>query len=156
MRYNGRILALAAALVVVFAVAAPAAFAAKPKHGITLLGPKEGAVVPTVIASSRVPTFKARVRGPGSVWIRVCKRKQLDRAGELCSNDPDEIDRPKRGKKTRRGRFYSFKPEAYTFDSYYLNSPGRYWWQIYRIDCVDTRGPLDCTQESRLRKFTVR
>ncbi len=155
MRYS-KWMGVALAAIAMAVVAAPTASAAKPKNGITLLGPKEGAVVPTVIASNSTPTFRARVRGPGSVWIRVCKRKQLDRAGELCSNDPDEIDRPKRGKRTRRGRLYTFTPEAYTFDSYYLNTPGTYWWQIYRIDCRRTPGPLDCTAESRLRRFTVR
>ena len=153
-----RVLALAVALAAVTALCVSAAGAASPaKNGIRLLSPKNGAAVPTVIASGKVPTFKARVRGRGSVWFTVCKSKKRGPDGQLCRGNADDLDRGKKGKKTKRGRSYSFKPDVYTFPTYYLNTPGTYYWQVFRISCRTTRaGRLDCPQESKLGKFVVK
>ena len=155
MKVRGLGLMLLAVAITVCSVSV--AGAASVKHGVRLLSPKNGAIIPTVIASGKTPTFKARVRGKGVVYFRVCKSKKRDKQGQICGNRaPDDIDRGKKGKRTKKGRNYSYKPIAYTFPSYYLNTPGTYYWQVYRIDCVRRRnGSLDCLQESPLHKFKV-
>ena len=151
-----RVLALAVALAVTALCVSAAAAAIPAKNGIRLLSPKSGADVPTVIASGKVPTFKARVRGHGHVWFTVCRSKKRAADGQLCRGKADDLDTGKKGKKTKRGRYYSFKPDVYTFPSYYLNTPGTYYWQVFRISCRDIHGRLDCPQESKLGKFVVK
>lgn len=139
----------------VTAICASVAGAANVKHGIRPIAPKNNAVV----AKGTTPTFKARVRGKGTVYFVVCKSKKRDRDGKACARKQEDIDRGKKGKKSKRGRTYTFKPERFTFPSYYLNTPGTYYWQVYRIDCVRTRSRkrlFDCIQESPIKKFRVR
>jgi hypothetical protein len=152
-----RLLALAFVVAAVTALCVSTAGAASStKNGIRLLSPKNGATVPTVVASGKVPTFRARVRGHGHVWFTVCRSKKRAADGQLCRGNADALDTGKKGKKTKKGRYYSFKPDVYTFPSYYLNTPGTYYWQVFRISCVDRHGRLDCPQESRLGKFVVK
>ena len=154
-----RLFALGVAMAAITAGFVSAAGAASSaKNGVRLLSPKSGTIVPTVVASGATPTYKWRVRGKGVVFFRLCNSKARDRDGQLCpKRAPTDIERGKKGKKTKKGRYYSYKPEAYTFPTYYLNTPGTYYWQAYRIACKRKRGGrLDCIQESPTWRLVVR
>lgn len=136
-----RSLATAAVAASVLVSAAPAG--AVTKHGITPLSPKAGATLPV----GQPATFKARVKGPGKVWFHICKSKKKDRDGQICYEEA--IDPGKRGK----NRVFSITPQLYTFPEYFLQAPGTYYWQAYRIDC--RVGSTDCIQEGPVMRFKV-
>src|SRR3954452_6928246 len=104
-------------------VVAPSAQAAT-LHGITPLSPKSGATVP----AGQSPTFKMRAKGPGQVWVHVCTSKKKDSEGVICSES--SIGRAK-----KTGSTYSYKPKFFDFPEFWLNTPGTYYWQVYRISC---------------------
>jgi hypothetical protein len=132
-----RILALA--LVAVLACTASALGATR--HGITPLAPKSGATV----ARGKSPTFKMRVKGPGQVSVHVCKSKKKDRQGVICSTE--SIGRAKKVK----GHVFRYKPRFFDFPTFWLNTPGTYYWQAFRISCEGG----DCEQEGPVVKFKV-
>jgi hypothetical protein len=125
------------ALVVALAPAGPAQAAS----GITPLSPKSGATVPV----GKSPTFKLRVKGSGHVWVHVCKSKKKSKSGVICSKET--IGEAKRGK----GGVHTYKPAFFDFPGFWLNSPGTYYWQAYRIACAGG----DCQQEGKIVKFKV-
>jgi hypothetical protein len=116
--------------------------AAQASGGITPLSPKKGATVP--VGTS--PTFKMRVRGPGQVWVHVCKSKKRDADGVICST-------PDLGRAKKKGGVFQYKPKFFDFPSFWLNTRGTYYWQAYRIDC--NADISDCKQESKITKFKV-
>jgi hypothetical protein len=132
----------AGALVAAFAAAAPAQAAS----GITILSPKNGATVPT----GERPTFKMRVKGSGQVWVHVCESKKKDSKGVIC-NGGDAKDM---GRATRKNGVFSYKGKFFDFPEYWLNSPGSYYWQAYRIAC-EGGNTSDCLLESKITKITV-
>src|ERR1044071_5608566 len=105
---------------VALALAAPA-FAG---NGITVVSPKSGAKVK---AGTR-PTFKVRVSGSGTVWVHVCKSKKKDSEGVICSTEL--IHQMK-----KKGGTASVKAPFFDYPDFWLNSPGTYYWQAYRISC---------------------
>jgi hypothetical protein len=116
---------------------------AQAASGITPLSPKAGATV----AAGESPTFKMRVKGSGQVWVHVCKSKKKDSEGVICSDE--SIGRAK-----KKGGSFRYKPKFFDFDEFWLNSPGTYYWQAFRIACEG--GDLsDCKQESKIVKFKV-
>ena len=130
-----------AALLVVLALAGPA-FAAT-KNGITPLAPKAGTSVP----AGKSPVFRMRAKGPGQVWVHVCKTKAKDSDGVICTDE--SIGRAKR----KRGRVFEYKPKFFDFPEFWLNSPGRYFWQAHRISC--NADASDCRQEGPTVRFRV-
>jgi hypothetical protein len=131
----------------VLVLAALAAFAAagvaQAASGITPLSPKANATV----AVGKSPTFKMRVNGSGQVWVHVCKSKAKDSKGMICNDEAI-------GRAKKKGGSFSFKPKFFDFPDFWLNSPGTYYWQAYRIQCEG--GDLDdCLQESKITKFKV-
>jgi hypothetical protein len=153
LRVLGSILLIATVSLCVVA----AAGAKSAAHGVRLLSPKNKAVIPSTRVSGKVPTFKARVRGKGWVYFSICKSKKRSSEGQLCKGKADEFSRGKKGKKTKKGRYYSYTPQVLTFVDYTFNTPGTYYWQVFRIDCVRKHNrKFDCIQESPLRKFTVK
>jgi hypothetical protein len=120
-------------------VLAPASLAAS---GITPLSPKSGATVPMGTS----PTFKLRVKGSGQVWVHVCKSKKKDSEGVICSTE--SIGRAK-----KKGGVFQYKPKFYDYPTFWLNSPGTYYWQAHRIACEG--GTSDCRQEGPIVKFKV-
>ena len=119
--------------------AAPAL--AATKHGITPLAPAAGDEVP----KGTSPTFRARVRGAGEVWVRVCSSADKDRDGVIC-------DRLALGRATRhKGGVYEFKPRYRDFPDFWLNRAGTYHWQAYRVACVKS----DCRAEGPIVRFRV-
>lgn len=130
---------LAAAALLLPAVAADAA----TKHGITPVSPKQSAV----FGPGATPTFKMKVRGAGSVWVHVCKRKAKAADGTICSEESI-------GQARRNGRYFQYTPKFFDFPDFWLNTPGTYYWQAHRIDC--SSGTADCKQEGPIRKLRIR
>ena len=131
-------------VLVALALAVPAVAAAATKNGITPLTPKADSTVE--VASQ--PTFKMRVRGKGSVFVHVCKsRKRSKKEGLICNKEV--IAEAKR----KRGNLFQVKAKYFDYPEFWLNSPGTYYWQAYRIDCT---GDLkDCKREGPVVRFKV-
>ena len=132
-----RMLALTVALSFLAAGSAEAA----TKNGIKPLAPKAGTSVPV----GKRPTFRMKVKGPGQVWVHVCRSKKKDSEGVICSKESIGRARKKNG-------VYQFKAPFFDFPAFWLNSPGRYYWQAFRIDC----NAQDCEQEGPIVRFRVK
>jgi hypothetical protein len=120
----------------------PVAYGAT-KNGITPTSPKAGKTIPV----GERPTMKGRVKGPGVIYVHVCKSKKKDADGLICSKAA--IQKAKK----RQGRF-SVKLKFFDFPEFWLNSPGTYYWQAHRIACEG--GDIsDCRQEGPTIRFKV-
>jgi len=120
----------------------PASASAATKNGITPLAPKAGKSVP----AGKSPTFKVRAKGPGTVWVHVCKSKKKDKNGVICH-------KASIGQAKKKSGVFRFKPQFFDFPAFWLNSPGSYYWQAHRISCEGTTS--DCRQEGPTVKFRV-
>jgi hypothetical protein len=115
------------------------------KNGLTPLSPKAGDSVP----AGKRPTFKLKFKGPGQIWVHVCKSKRKDASGLICTDE--SIGRAKKTSSTRA----RYKAKFFDFPEFWLNSPGTYYWQAHRIACED--GDItDCRQEGPIVKFKVK
>ena len=114
--------------------------AAAGKNGIRPVSPKQGSTVPV----GKSPTFKMRVRGPGQVWVFVCKSAKKKKDGTICN-------RPSIGPAHKHGGLYTYKPGFYDYPKFWLNTPGTYYWQAHRIDCSGS----DCEKEGPVVRFKV-
>jgi hypothetical protein len=138
MRRGGQIAVMAVAATLTLAGAASGV----EKNGITPLAPKADATV----REGRAPTFRMRVDGSGTVWVHVCKSRRRRADGTICSTASI-------GQARRSGGEYRYRPKFFDYDSFWLNSPGRYYWQAHRIDC--SGGTEDCKQEGPVVRFRV-
>jgi hypothetical protein len=111
--------------------------------GITPLSPASGATVP----KDTRPTFRLRVHGKGTVWVRVCKSPKRHRDGTIC--DSSNFGRARRS----HGSLYTYRPRLFKFAGYWLQTPGTYYWQAYRLDCV--KSLKDCRQEGAVTRFRI-
>jgi hypothetical protein len=109
-------------------------------RGITPLAPKGGATVP----AGEAPIFRMRVRGPGQVWVHVCRTDRKGPSGVICGKLAV-------GRATERDGTYEFKPRFFDFPGYWLNRKGTYYWQAFRIAC----NAQDCRQEGKVVRFKV-
>ena len=142
MRLRPRAATGAVALAELVSGAVPAAAPAATKNGITPKRPKAGA---TVAVGSR-PTFRFTVKGAGTLWVHVCTSRKRDSEGLICTDGM--ISQAK-----RKGSTGSMKAKFFDFETFWLNAPGTYHWQAYRIDC---EGDLsDCKQEGPVVTFRV-
>ena len=124
------------------ALAGPAA--AATKNGITPLAPKAGTSVP----AGKAATFRMRVSDPGAgVFLHVCKSNKKDKDGMICKKAT--ILQAKK----RKGVFVA-KQTFFDFPAFWLNNPGTYYWQAYRIEC--SSGSSDCKQEGPVVRFKVK
>jgi hypothetical protein len=130
------------ALLVTGLLILPGSASAATKNGITPLAPKAGKSVP----AGKSPTFKLRAKGPGPVWVHVCKTKRKDKNGVICH-------KASIGQARKRSGVFRFKPQFFDFPAFWLNSPGTYYWQAHRISCEGTTS--DCRQEGPTVKFRV-
>ena len=133
---------LTIALVVAGLLVLPSAASAATKHGITPLAPKAGKSVP----AGKSPTFKLRAKGPGQVWVHVCKSKKKDKDGRICHKAAI-------GRAHKKGGSFRYKPKFFDFPAFWLNTPGTYYWQAHRISCEGNLS--DCRQEGPIIRFKV-
>jgi hypothetical protein len=131
-------------LAVAALLALPTAALGATKHGITPKSPKAGSTIP----SRQSPTLKGRVKGPGKVFVHVCKSKKKDDTGVICSDAAIQQAKKKNGK-------FSAKLKFFDFSGSWLNNPGTYYWQAFRIACVVGSDLSDCNQEGPIVKFKV-
>jgi hypothetical protein len=122
-------------------VVAPSPASAATKHGITPLTPKAGTVLPV---GSPI-TLSARVKGKGGVFFHVCTSPKKDRTGLICK-DGLMVDA-----KTKKGRVFSVTPPLFSYPDYFMQRPGTYYWQAYRI----AREGHDLNQEGPVVAFSV-
>ena len=133
---------LALTALAALAVSGPAS--AATKNGITPLAPKAGTSVP----SGQAATFRMRVSDPGSgVFVHVCKSNRKNREGMICKKAT------LLQAKKRKGVFVA-KQTFFDFPAFWLNNPGTYYWQAYRIECFS--GSSDCKQEGPVVRFKVK
>jgi hypothetical protein len=131
-------------LIVAGLLVLPSSAAAVTKNGITPLAPKAGTSVP----AGKRPTFKVRAKGPGQVWVHVCKNKRKNAEGLICARNQEAI-----GRARKKNGIFRFKAPFFDFPAFWLNSPRTYYWQAHRISC---EGDLnDCRQEGPIVKFRV-
>ena len=124
------------------ALAGPAS--AATKNGITPLAPKAGTSVP----AGKAATFRMRVKNPGpGVFMHVCKSKKKNREGMICKKATILQAKKKKG-------VFQAKQKFYDFPAFWLNNPGTYYWQAYRIECHS--GSSDCKQEGPVVRFRVK
>lgn len=138
------LVALVAALAAVPATAG-AAGVVKPQ----LLSPKRGAV----LAVGTQPTFKVKDLGRpygGSVYISIATSRHVDRRGRLVdTGDGGTFSKMVRKKNNR----WTYTPPNYTFDTWFMNKPGTYYWQASHTD--PQCRVIGCTVLSRVRTFKV-
>ena len=131
---------IAAALAFLALGAAPAL----AKNGVTPIAPKAGDTVP----AGKSPTFKLRIVGDhNGVFVHVCKARRKDGDGMICRKELIQRARKKSGNR------YEVKPKFYDYPEFWLNTPGTYYWQAYRIAC--DAGIDDCKSEGPVVKFKV-
>lgn len=140
------VLALVAAVLAssMLLAGARAAGAASPQ----LLAPGNG----KVLARGSQPVFKARDTDPNSrkysVYVTISRSKKRDKRGDLKRTRIGTF-----ASMDRKGKYgFTYKPEAYTFDTWFMQAPGKYYWQVFHIDCR-VKG---CHVHSKIRSFTVR
>ena len=136
-----RLLPLTLLLAVLAAIAVPAL--AAERNGVRPTAPKAGAELPP----GEVVTFRGRVSGAGSVWVRVCKTRTTGEAGLICA-------RGLQVRAKRDGNDWRATPPVYDFPSYWLNTKGTWYWQAHRVAC-DVSG-RNCLKPGPVQAVEVR
>ena len=132
----------AAALAISLAATGATATAA---GGPTPVAPSNG----KTLKAGKAFTFKVSSKQPGGVFLKVSKSKAKNKKGTLAAKDDLYFREMK-----KKGSTYSKKTEAYdALPEYFLNKPGRYYWQAYRIDCAAQK---DCEVEGPIRSFRIK
>jgi hypothetical protein len=142
-----RIFTVSGAVAVMAVVFVAGTAGAEAEHGITPLAPKAGAVIK---AGSR-PTFRARVSAKdGAVWVYVCRSKVRDEDGVICRTTAYARQRAER----KAGHVVEYRPSPSGRAGAWLRTPGTYYWQVVRLDCLIS--PTDCFQEGPIRRLVIR
>jgi hypothetical protein len=81
------------------------------------------------------------------VFVHVCKSRRKAGDGMICSKEM--IGKAKK----KSGSRYELKAKFFDFPEFWLNSPGTYYWQAYRIACNASLD--DCKAEGPVVKFKV-
>ena len=133
---------VAAVLVAGFALLTAAV--AHAANGITVVSPKAGVegqdrLAPDVQGQGR--RRRHRLRPRLQVQEEGRRRRDLQQGARSA--------RPR-----SKGGTASLKPPIYNYPAFWLNSPGTYYWQAYRINC-EGDDLDDCQQEGPIVKFKV-
>lgn len=142
-RARALLIVLATLIATVAAVSPATAAVVAPQ----LLSPKAGAVLPVGTQA----TFKIKDLGQpyrGNVWIGVSSTKKKDRYGRLKDTSPNGTYS---AMKPGRHRRWSFLTPSYVFPDWFMNRPGKYYWQAGHIQC----GNNGCYVVSKVRSFVV-
>jgi hypothetical protein len=142
-------LAAVASLLMLFAGVSAAGALTHPK----LLGPKRGTVYPV---GSR-PTFKVRDTSRNArryrMYVTIANAKKFKKSGankgDLLMTKPGDFSDLKRS-----GSTFTYTPPLYTFPTWYMVVPGKYYWQAFHIDCSQRH--FRCHVHSKLGSFYVR
>lgn len=114
----------------------------------TLVNPPNGKEVKV---GSR-PTFTARTRPDATVILEVSKSRKRGRDRTIGNDAYLRVMNPKPGGKYQR------RADSYPdLDSYFLNRPGTYYWQVHRINCREQKSndPNKCTIPSKVNRIVV-
>lgn len=84
--------------------------------------------------------------------MTVSTTKQRDKKGDLKRPKVGGQDIGTFSSMKRKGSSHSYKTEKYSFPTWFMNRPGKYYWQAYRIDCR-VKG---CHIHSKVSSFIVR
>ncbi|HET8953118.1 MAG TPA: hypothetical protein VFN44_21525 [Solirubrobacteraceae bacterium] len=132
------------ALTALTALAIGGTASAATKNGITPLAPKAGTSVP----AGKAATFRMKVADPGAgVFVHVCKSNKRDKQGMICKKATILQAKKRKGA-------WEAKQTFFDFPAFWLNNPGTYYWQAYRIECRS--GSSDCKQEGPVVRFKVK
>ena len=130
------------ALTIAVSIATAGSAAATTKNGITPVAPKAGTSVP----QGRGTTFRMKVATPGAgVFVNVCKSNHRNKDGVICSKA--SILQAKKRKGT-----WEAKQKFFDFPTFWLNTPGTYYWQAYATVCNGS----DCKLEGPVVRFKVK
>lgn len=149
-RLRGTLLAAAlASLMLLCAGVSSASALTHPK----LLGPKRGTVFPV----GSQPTFKIRDTSRNArtyrMYITIANAKKFKKhgsnRGDLVQTKPGDFD-----SLTRKGSTFTYTAPKYTFPGFYMVTPGKYYWQVFHIDC--SQKGFRCHVHSKLGSFYVR
>jgi hypothetical protein len=106
--------------------------------------------VPTYHVGDRV-TFTASTKGArpasGAVYLHVAAKRRFDRYGQLKLTTIGTFARMNR----RGPSLYRYTTPPYTFDDWFMNRPGTYYWQTQFTDCAFR----DCRGHGPVRVFKV-
>jgi hypothetical protein len=117
------------------------------------VAPKRGAV----LALGSQPTFKVRDGSRNARRYKIFMTISTSKARSKRTGDLKQakVDGQTVGTFTsmkRRGKTHSYTAQKYSFPTWYMNRPGKYYWQAFRIDCR-VRG---CHIHSKVSSFIVR
>ncbi|MGI8750573.1 MAG: hypothetical protein ACR2J6_08515 [Thermoleophilaceae bacterium] len=120
--------------------------------GPRIVAPKRGAV----LALGSQPTFKVRDGSRNArkykIFMRISTSKARSKYGDLKQARVGGQTIGTFTSMKRRRTTHSYKAEKYSFPTWYMNRPGKYYWQAFRIDCR-VRG---CHIHSKVSSFIVR
>lgn len=112
--------------------------------GPSPLAPSDG----RTLTAGTAFTFKVKSSPKGAVFLKVSKSRKKNSKGTLRTN----VYFRKMVRKA--GGVHTKKTDTYpALDDYFLNKPGTYYWQAYRIDCA---AQSDCEVEGGIRRFKIR
>lgn len=143
-RHPGRVTTLRSLTAATLAAAILLPAAPALAEGPTPLSPTAGKTL-----KARSPfTFKVRDDAEGAVFIAVSKSRAVRADGTL--KDQSTWFRKMGGNSGVRTK----KVERYAaLSSHFLNRPGTWYWQAWRIDCAEQE---DCNVEGPVRKFRLK
>jgi hypothetical protein len=130
-----------ACLAIAAAVGASGALASAT--GPAPVGPANG----KALTAGKAFTFKVRSPAGHSVFLTVSTSKRRGDDGVLASNVYFRQMHRSRGLYVKKTDRYPALP------SYFLNHPGRYYWQAHYIECDGASA--DCNVEGPVRSFRI-
>lgn len=108
------------------------------------------ASTPTFLVGSR-PVFTAQTNAAAAkrfgMYITIANARKVDRNGQLKQTSVGTFARMH---SAGHGKF-TYKTPAYTFPTWFMQTPGTYFWQTYYIDCHFKA----CHRLSAIHKFKV-
>ena len=97
-------------------------------------------------------TFRARSSvTTDPIWFHVSKSKRKDANGVIGH----EVSLGQ-GRREGSSTVFRYKVRKFNFPAFWLNRPGRYYWQPHRIACENETNTSDCQVEGAIRSFRIR
>jgi hypothetical protein len=115
----------------------------------TLVAPADGAQI--VAGTPIVFRIQTTPEETHSLWLYVSTSPITDAVGVIANETDIE---PFSAVPGQPGLFEA-APTYFSFPSFWMNTPGTYYWQANRIHCYGPSGPPDCRIESVVRSLTI-